>query len=51
MEVPESWREISLYSRKTLDYGLGAHAFARVWAEGILRELEETSQNLAGGQE
>ncbi len=40
MEVPESWREISHYSRKTLEYGLGAHAFAREWAEGILKELE-----------
>lgn len=51
VEVPKSLREISRYSRKTLEYGLGAHAFAREWAEGILRELEEDAENAAGGQE
>jgi hypothetical protein len=51
MEVPASWREISHYSRKTLEYGLGAHAFAREWAEGILKELEGVPENAAGGQD
>lgn len=39
--VPESQQEIVYYSRKTLDYGRGAHAFARVWFESLLRELGE----------
>jgi PadR family transcriptional regulator AphA len=50
MEVPESWSEIAHYSRKTLEYGLGAHAFARKWAEAILMELEGRSETASPGQ-
>jgi DNA-binding PadR family transcriptional regulator len=51
MDIPESWREIAHYSRKTLDYGLGAHAFAREWAESILKELQGSPETASGGQE
>jgi DNA-binding PadR family transcriptional regulator len=37
--IPESQHEIVGFSRKTLDYGRGAHAFAREWFEDLLKEL------------
>ncbi len=37
--VPGELKEIVHYSRKTLDYGRGAHAFARTWFEELLAEL------------
>ncbi|MHC1783786.1 MAG: PadR family transcriptional regulator [Anaerolineaceae bacterium] len=50
MDIPESWREIAHFSRKTLEYGLGAHAFAREWAESILKELQG-SPGIATGEQ
>ena len=37
--IPEEQRDIVRYSRKTLDYGRGAHAFAREWFEKLLKSL------------
>ncbi|MCR2806596.1 PadR family transcriptional regulator [Paenibacillus soyae] len=37
MDVPEPYRDIFRYQRKTLEYGIGSHRFAREW---FARELE-----------
>lgn len=40
IEVPDEYQGILHYQLKTLDYGLGAHVFARRWFEDLLAELE-----------
>lgn len=41
--VPDEYRAILHYQFKTLDYGLGAHVFARQWFADLLVELESGS--------
>ena len=38
--IPDELREIVHFSRKTLDYGRGAHAFAREWFETLLNTID-----------
>lgn len=40
IEVPEDYRDIFRYQRKTLEYGIGAHRFARDWFSRELDVLE-----------
>lgn len=40
LRVPEAQQEIFMYQIKTLDYGRGAHAFAREWFKHLLEDLE-----------
>ena len=39
-EIPDEYREIFKYQVKTLDYGLQAHAFASVWFQVLLEEID-----------
>lgn len=39
-EIPDPYKEIFKYQMKTLDYGLGAHAFAREWFLALLNDME-----------
>jgi DNA-binding PadR family transcriptional regulator len=38
--IPTEWEDVVHYSRKTLGYGRGAHAFAHTWFEELLEELK-----------
>lgn len=40
LEMPDAYRDIFQYQLKTLDYGIGAHRYARDWFERLLNELE-----------
>lgn len=45
MEVPEAYRGLFRYQLKTLEYGIGAHRFARDWFAKELKELERLSHS------
>jgi len=39
LEIPDSYSDIFKYQVRTLDYGLGSHAFAREWFQALLNDL------------
>jgi DNA-binding PadR family transcriptional regulator len=47
VDVPPAYRDIFKYQRKTLDYGLQAHAFGKQWFQALLDELETAHQATA----
>lgn len=46
--IPVELRDVVHYSRKTLDYGRGAHAFARLWFEELLEEMDGLEKKPTG---
>lgn len=45
MTLPQQYASIFHYQRKTLDYGIGAHSFARDWCIQMLAELDDDQEN------